>query len=156
MPTAYLICGYIGVGKTTLAKELEKEIPAIRFTQDEWMSEIYGNYPAEETFDACYLKINRLINTVWPRCLALGVNVVLDLNFWTRASRDETIKIITNLNADYKLYYLRCDNDLAWTRIAARNQLLGNGIFVSQHIYDTSRHRFEELNSDENFIERKT
>jgi len=37
MAEIHLICGFIGFGKTTLAKQLEKDLPAIRFTHDEFM-----------------------------------------------------------------------------------------------------------------------
>jgi adenylate kinase family enzyme len=37
MATAHLLNGYLGVGKTTLARRLEHELPAVRFTHDEWM-----------------------------------------------------------------------------------------------------------------------
>jgi len=37
MPTAHLIHGYLGAGKTTFARQLERNIPAIRFSHDEWM-----------------------------------------------------------------------------------------------------------------------
>lgn len=149
MATAYLICGYIGVGKTTLAKQLEVSERAIRFTQDEWMFKLFGNYPEEATFNEEYLKVNQLINTVWPKCLALGMNVILDLNFWTRQSRDEARQIIAALNCEAKLYYLTCADDLAWTRIAARNLNLENGIYVSEKIFKTSQHKLEPLGKDE-------
>ena len=32
MATAHLIYGYLGAGKTTFAKKLERELPAIRFS----------------------------------------------------------------------------------------------------------------------------
>jgi predicted kinase len=35
MATAHLIHGFLGVGKTTLARRLEQMIPAIRFSHDE-------------------------------------------------------------------------------------------------------------------------
>jgi predicted kinase len=40
MPTAHLIHGFLGVGKTTLARQLEQKIPAIRFSHDEWMTRL--------------------------------------------------------------------------------------------------------------------
>jgi predicted kinase len=40
--TAFLIHGYLGAGKATLARRLEVEQAAIRFTHDEWMRSLYG------------------------------------------------------------------------------------------------------------------
>ena len=42
-PVAYVICGFIGAGKTTFARKLEKETKAIRITKDEWIIKIIGN-----------------------------------------------------------------------------------------------------------------
>jgi predicted kinase len=45
MPTTHLIHGYVGAGKTTFARRLEQELPAIRFSHDEWMTRLYGDDP---------------------------------------------------------------------------------------------------------------
>jgi predicted kinase len=45
MATAHLIRGFLGVGKTMLARRLEQDIPAIRFSHDEWMTRLYGDDP---------------------------------------------------------------------------------------------------------------
>jgi predicted kinase len=42
-PIAHIICGFIGSGKTTFARKLEKETGAIRITKDEWIIKIFGN-----------------------------------------------------------------------------------------------------------------
>lgn len=46
MATAHLIHGYIGAGKTTFARRLETELPAVRFTHDEGMARFF-----RDTFD---------------------------------------------------------------------------------------------------------
>jgi len=35
-PIVYVICGFIGAGKTTFAKKLEEKTGAVRITKDEW------------------------------------------------------------------------------------------------------------------------
>ena len=44
-PAIYLMCGFLGFGKTTAAKKLEQELPAIRFTHDEIMLKKFGRTP---------------------------------------------------------------------------------------------------------------
>jgi predicted kinase len=88
MATAHLIHGFLGVGKTTLARQLERSIPAIRFSRDEWMTRLYGNDPPVEHFAELYRRVCQQVEEVWPRCLELGLNVVLDFGFWTRQERD--------------------------------------------------------------------
>ncbi|HLH02610.1 MAG TPA: AAA family ATPase [Bryobacteraceae bacterium] len=43
MPTVQMIFGYLGAGKTTFARKLERELPAIRFTLDEWVTRLFGD-----------------------------------------------------------------------------------------------------------------
>src|ERR1035437_49366 len=42
IPTLFLICGLPGSGKTTLAKQIEREQPALYFSEDEWMLRLYA------------------------------------------------------------------------------------------------------------------
>jgi predicted kinase len=100
MATAHLIHGYLGAGKTTLARKLENDLPAIRFTHDEWMARLYGDDPPADEFQALYRRVSERIDSLWPRCLELGVDVVLDLNFWSRRQRDETRATALTLGAN--------------------------------------------------------
>jgi predicted kinase len=49
-PVAHIIIGFIGSGKTTFARKLEKETGAVRFTKDEWMVRVFGNIPKSNQF----------------------------------------------------------------------------------------------------------
>ena len=53
MPNILLTHGYIGFGKTTIAKQYEA-IGYIRFTHDEYMSKLFGDHPNNEDFMANY------------------------------------------------------------------------------------------------------
>ena len=59
-PTAHLICGFIGSGKTTFAKELQKKTSALRFTKDEWIIRIFGNDPTIDQFETYDDRITNL------------------------------------------------------------------------------------------------
>lgn len=59
MPTIHLMTGFIGFGKTTIAKELEQNIPAVRFTHDEIMFERYGRAP--DNFSEKYKLVDEFI-----------------------------------------------------------------------------------------------
>src|SRR5215469_11632313 len=104
MPAAHLIYGYLGAGKTTFARQLERNIPAIRFSHDEWMVRLYGDDPPIEQFAIFYWRIHEQVEEIWLRCLELGLDVVLDFGFWTRQERDETRAKIIALGAEARLY----------------------------------------------------
>src|SRR5215211_6653017 len=44
-PIVYLLCGFIGAGKTTFARKLEERTGAVRITKDEWLISLIGNDP---------------------------------------------------------------------------------------------------------------
>jgi predicted kinase len=104
MPTAHLIHGYLGAGKTTFARQLERNIPAIRFSHDEWMVRLYGNDPPIDQFADFHQRIHEQVEEIWLRCLELGFDVVLDFGFWSRQERDETRAKISAIGAQAHLY----------------------------------------------------
>ncbi|HZC15226.1 MAG TPA: ATP-binding protein, partial [Caulobacteraceae bacterium] len=115
MATAHLIHGYLGAGKTSFAKRLERDLPSVRFSHDEWMARLFGEDSAAELFQERRERVWDLIATQWARCLELGLDVVLDLGFWARAERDAVRTQVAALGADCRLYELTCPESEAWT-----------------------------------------
>jgi predicted kinase len=153
MATAHLIHGFLGAGKTTLARQLERELPAIRFSQDEWMAHLYGNDPPADQFPIVFQRISELIARLWPRCLEFGVDVILDLNFWSRKERDETRATASAVSASTTLYRLACADEEAWRRIEHRNRNLNGDLFISRETFEALKARFEPLSDDEERID---
>ena len=153
MATAHLIHGFLGAGKTTFARQLERELPAIRFSQDEWMSHLYGNDPPPDEFPIYFRRISELIARLWPRCLELGVDVILDLHFWSREDRDETRVTAAKLGACSRLYRLTCPEDEAWRRLEKRNLNLDGSLFISRNTFEVLKSHFEPLSNDEERID---
>jgi predicted kinase len=153
MPTAHMIHGYLGTGKTTFARQLEQDLPAIRFTHDEWMARLYGEDPPVEHFADYYARVRSLIDSLWPRCLELGSDVVLDLNFWSRRERDEARRVVAALGATCCLYRLHCPETVAWERVERRNVTLGFSLLIARSTFEVLKTRFEPLGSDEAHVE---
>ena len=149
MPTAHLIHGYIGAGKTTFARRLERELPAIRFSHDEWMARLYGDDPPVDRFAEFHDRVSKLIETHWTRCVELGLDVVLDLGFWSRTQRSEIRATVLALGASARLYRLECSDDEAWRRVEQRNLYLDGSLYIVRHTFDTLKSRFEPLEDDD-------
>ena len=153
MPAAHLIYGYLGAGKTTFARQLERNIPAIRFSHDEWMVRLYGDDPPIEQFAVFYWRIHEQVEEIWFRCLELGLDVVLDFGFWTRQERDATRAKIIALGAEARLYRLTCSEDEAWQRIERRNANLQGSLLIVRNTFEVFKARFEPLDPGEPRIE---
>lgn len=149
MPTAHMIYGYIGAGKTTFARRLERELGAIRFTHDEWMLDLYGPDPPSELFQTYSARVSRRLDAVWHRCFELGLDVVLDLNFWTREQRDTVRSFVTASGGTHRLYALQCPEDVAWARVERRNADLESSLYIARNTFGVFKSRLEVLGTDE-------
>src|SRR6476620_9470863 len=85
--TVHLLAGLNGSGKSTHARLLEKECPAVRFSLDEWMLRLYQLSYDEPSYPALAERCVSLIWDIAQQVLVTGTDVVLDWNQWSRARR---------------------------------------------------------------------
>jgi hypothetical protein len=85
--TVHLLAGLNGVGKSTFARQLERDIPAVRFTLDEWVLRLYGLHYEHPDYAPSAEACKHLIWDTAQQVLATGVDVVLDWNQWSRHRR---------------------------------------------------------------------
>lgn len=149
MATAHLLFGHVGTGKTTLARRIEAEASAIRFSHDEWMARLFGVDPPVETFAQSHAAVSAIIDGLWPRCLSLGVDVVLDMGFWRRSERDGAREQVARLGCDFRLYEVVCGDEEAWRRVEERNRDLKGSLLIVRETFETLRSRIEPLEPDE-------
>ena len=129
MPTLYLLCGLPGSGKTTLARQLEREHGALRLCPDEWMEPLYGVNLPESELDAHRTPVENVQWEIAARALQLGLNVVLENGFWSRAERDDFRRRGVGLGADVELRYLDVSREKLWECLSRRNENLPRHTF---------------------------
>lgn len=149
MPVVHMVHGYLGAGKTTFSKRLEQELPAVRFSPDEWMVTLYGHDPPAEHFEDYLNRVFVITHDTWRKVTRAGVDVVLDFGFWSRRLRDETRGMAAELGATTRIYALRCAEETARRRCLARNLDLGGSLFIAPETFDVLRARFQPLAADE-------
>ena len=129
MATLHLMIGLPGSGKTTRAKELEKEYRALRLTPDEWHLFLFGHDVDEEFHDERHGKVEQLIWTVAARVLALGTDVILDFGCWAREEREDFRARARALGVDFRLHFMDVPLDELKRRLDARNKAAGDAVF---------------------------
>ncbi|MFI7641804.1 AAA family ATPase [Nonomuraea sp. NPDC049400] len=118
-----LLCGLPGSGKTTHAKRLAAELPAVRLCPDEWLAGL-GIDPHDSEARA---RLERLLWEHARELLRLGQTVILEYGFWSRAERDELRLAARALGAAVELRYLGAPLEELHRRLEARNASGGWG-----------------------------
>jgi predicted kinase len=145
MPTLHIICGLPGSGKSTLALKLEKELPAIRFTPDEWMLRLVGNIYDE----AARASVEAIPTELAFKLLGLGVDAILENGFWSRSERDAIRNRAQSSGADVQLYFMNAQPSTLRARILARNAHAPSGFQIPPEDLDLWVGDFEAPTSDE-------
>jgi predicted kinase len=128
--TLILICGLPGAGKTTLAKQIERERPALRLSPDEWIAVILADPNDQAELDRLRTPVETVQWDVAMRVLALGVDVVIEWGFWSREERRVFRERAQALGHRVELRYLEVGNDELWERLSRRNADVPPGSFV--------------------------
>jgi predicted kinase len=97
-----LICGLPASGKTTLARELAAQIPAIRLDKDQWVTEL----GMDVWDDDLRVRIEAQLWALTQELLARGQSVILEWGHWARAERDEKRLGARALGVGVELHFL--------------------------------------------------
>jgi predicted kinase len=115
-PRLIIVCGLPGSGKTTHAMSLERRLPAIRLSPDEWMNDL-----SIDLYDqATRAEIEALQWKFGQRLLSLGLTVIIEWGTWGRSERDALRLGARALGAAVELHYLSEPIDVLFDRIRRR------------------------------------
>jgi predicted kinase len=111
-----LLCGLPASGKSTLARELARTMPAVRLNKDDWVTRL-GH---DVWDDAFRIRIEAQLWDLARDLLAQGTSVILEWGHWARAERDAKRLGARALGAEVELHYLELGFEELMTRIERR------------------------------------
>ena len=148
MPSIHLMHGFIGFGKTTLAKRLERELPAVRFTHDELMIKTYGRNP-EDFSQERFQIIDTIIKEKTIEEIKKGNNVILDYGFWEKETRKKYYEWAKKLTSDVVFHAVQCDIKIAKERALKRTKNKKEEFYIDEFIFNDRLKRFEPMTKEE-------
>src|SRR5438067_13839276 len=110
MATLHFICGKAGAGKTTLARELGRTLPAVVFCEDEWIDTLGYEIRSLEDFQKAFSKCRNLIRSLTIELLGLGISVVFDFAGNTIRARQWVRTVFEAANADHVLHVIKASD----------------------------------------------
>lgn len=134
-PTLTLMVGLPGSGKTTLAKRLEEETGAVRFTPDEWHIFLFGDDfhdpQQHQLHDSRHDRVEELMWSLGKELLQKGVSVILDFGFWAKEQREEKYREAKALGAEFQIRYTHAPFEELCRRLEFRGKEGRGDVFES-------------------------
>ena len=155
MARLVLVCGPTGVGKTTYALSLSKDIGAVRFSIDPWMHTLFSKDMTSLDYSWMIERVNRCYEQIWQvseQILALNGDVVLDLGFTTKTQRDLFSDRAKELGINSEVHYLDAPKDVRKKRVEKRNAEKDSNVYsfeVTDLMFNFMEPRFETPDEEE-------
>jgi predicted kinase len=152
-PIVYLLCGFIGAGKTTFARELEMRTGAVRITKDEWLIQLIGNDPTIEGYADYDHRVVGLSRNVAFQLVEKGIDVILDEGFWAKEERTMMRGKFEGMGAEVVLYYLDSSIETIRQRVARRSADPPQDSFrISETLLDYYLSYWQPPREDESYV----
>jgi predicted kinase len=150
--TLYLICGKIGAGKSTLAKQLASRPATLLISEDHWTSSLFaGELKTIEDYGRLSAQLRAAMVPHIVDILRQGLSVVLDFPANTVKSRAWMRSLIAEAQVAHELHLLDIPDEICKQRLRARNASGEHPFQVSDAEYDQFTSHFVPPGADEGF-----
>jgi predicted kinase len=150
--TLHFFCGRVASGKTTAARALAADMPAVMICEDEWLAGLFDGAQSLEQYLERRKRIRAILDVQVPQVLAAGASVVFDFAGNTRRDRTWVTSLASIAGAPHALHVLSADESTCRDRLKVRNETQPAGIYwgpVSEQLFDQVNGYFQEPQGDE-------
>lgn len=151
MSTVILVVGFIGFGKTTVARQFE-QWGYKKYTHDEYMVNMFGDHQNNEDFVKNYNKVSEVIFTQVKHDLLDNKDIIIDFGLWSKQNRKDMVNLIESWNIPVNIMFLNiiCDMEIARQRCISRENNWKSGeLWVPVSVFDMKRHEYEPISESE-------
>lgn len=151
-PIHYLLVGYPFAGKTTVAKELEKQLGFKRLSIDEVKFELgFEGVSDDDVPDEAWDKIFTELDKRIVENLKAGKTIVNEYAWLTKEWRNRARKLATELGIETKLLFVNTPEQIARERWQ-QNRKNNSRFDVPDSVFEEAIKLFEKPTKDENII----
>lgn len=149
MARLLLVCGPLGVGKTTYSISMSEKTAAVRFSIDPWMQTLFAADMTSIDYAWMIERVDRCYEQIWQVCeqiLKLDGNVVLDLGFTTKKQRDLFSSRAKKIDVVPEIHYLDAPTDIRKKRVEKRNTEKDPAVYsfeVTEMMFNFMEPKFE-------------
>lgn len=146
MGRVIFMCGPAGSGKSTVARQYERQgMTRLSFDQEAWSRGITAMPLPEDV----HRDIEQVLRARLVDLVRAGADVVLDFSFWSRRMRDDYRKLLRPLGVVPETVYLATDRATVLLRIDARAARDGDDFAISTELAAAYFDHFEVPTSAE-------
>ncbi len=155
MPSVHLIEGPVGAGKSTFARKLASDLPAVHIPLDEWFVRLFSPDRPPSDFVPGYLqRKGRLVELIWNHALQLvaaQATPILELGLIQRQARLEFYERASSAGVSLRIHLLDAPLNVRWERVQQRNENRGEtfSMVVPKPIFDMASSMWEAPDEDE-------
>ncbi len=144
MAKVILICGKICSGKSFYTETLKKENNAAVLSCDEITLSLFDGNFGDKHDEMCE-RIHGYLFGKSAELLEIGVNVILEWGFWSKADRDFARNYFESRGFECELHYIDVSDELWQKNIIKRNREVAEGKTSAYYLDDGLLEKLERL-----------
>lgn len=144
MAKVIMTCGKICSGKSTYSEKLRKENKAVVLSVDEITLALFEQNVGEK-HDEYVEKLEKYLFEKSLDIISVGVDVILDWGFWTKAERDYARAFYSQRNIDSEFHYIDVSKKNWHMRLDKRNREISDGKVHAYYVDDNLAEKFNSI-----------